>query len=230
MMTTTTTSPLHHVPNRTKHLPPLRVGIGGPVGSGKTTLLEMLCKAMRDDYDLIAITNDIYTKEDQRLLTVSGALPAERILGVETGGCPHTAIREDASINLEAIDRMLGQFPNADVVFVESGGDNLAATFSPELSDLTIYVIDVAAGEKIPRKGGPGITKSDLFIINKTDLAPHVGANLDIMESDTVRMRTTPQGLRPFVMTNLKTLAGLSEVVRFIETKGMLTKAGAAAG
>ena len=230
MTTTTTTSPLHHVPNRTKHLPPLRVGIGGPVGSGKTTLLEMLCKAMRDDYDLIAITNDIYTKEDQRLLTVSGALPAERILGVETGGCPHTAIREDASINLEAIDRMLGQFPNADVVFVESGGDNLAATFSPELSDLTIYVIDVAAGEKIPRKGGPGITKSDLFIINKTDLAPHVGADLAIMESDTVRMRTTPQGLRPFVMTNLKTLAGLAEVVRFIETKGMLTKAAAAAG
>lgn len=227
--TTTHTSALHHVPNRTKHLPPLRVGIGGPVGSGKTTLLEMLCKAMRDDYDLIAITNDIYTKEDQRLLTVSGALPAERILGVETGGCPHTAIREDASINLEAIDRMLGQFPNADVVFVESGGDNLAATFSPELSDLTIYVIDVAAGEKIPRKGGPGITKSDLFIINKTDLAPHVGADLAIMESDTVRMRTTPQGLRPFVMTNLKTLAGLAEVVRFIETKGMLTKAGAAA-
>lgn len=167
-----TTSNLHHVPNRTKNLPPLRVGIGGPVGSGKTTLLEMLCKTMRDDYDLIAITNDIYTKEDQRLLTVSGALPAERILGVETGGCPHTAIREDCSINLEAIDRMLGEFPNADIVFVESGGDNLAATFSPELSDLTIYVIDVAAGEKIPRKGGPGITKSDLFIINKTDLAP----------------------------------------------------------
>ncbi len=226
----TTTSPLHHIPRRTKQLPPLRVGIGGPVGSGKTTLLEMLCKAMRDDYDLIAITNDIYTKEDQRLLTVSGALPAERILGVETGGCPHTAIREDASINLEAIDRMLEQFPDADVVFVESGGDNLAATFSPELSDLTIYVIDVAAGEKIPRKGGPGITKSDLFIINKTDLAPHVGADLSVMESDTVRMRTTPQGLRPFVMTNLKTLTGLAEVVRFIETKGMLTKATAAAG
>ncbi len=226
----TTTSPLHHIPRRTKHLPPLRVGIGGPVGSGKTTLLEMLCKAMRDDYDLIAITNDIYTKEDQRLLTVSGALPAERILGVETGGCPHTAIREDASINLEAIDRMLEQFPDADVVFVESGGDNLAATFSPELSDLTIYVIDVAAGEKIPRKGGPGITKSDLFIINKTDLAPHVGADLSVMESDTVRMRTTPQGLRPFVMTNLKTLTGLAEVVRFIETKGMLAKAGAAGG
>jgi urease accessory protein len=165
---------LHHIPNRTKTLPPLRVGIGGPVGSGKTTLLEMLCKAMRERYDLVAITNDIYTKEDQRLLTVSGALPAERIMGVETGGCPHTAIREDCSINLEAIDRMLVEFPNADIVFVESGGDNLAATFSPELSDLTIYVIDVAAGEKIPRKGGPGITKSDLFVINKTDLAPHV--------------------------------------------------------
>ncbi|MFZ8940194.1 MAG: urease accessory protein UreG, partial [Burkholderiaceae bacterium] len=161
---------------RTKRLPPLRVGVGGPVGSGKTTLLEMLCKAMRSQYDLVAITNDIYTKEDQRLLTESGALPAERIMGVETGGCPHTAIREDASINLEAIDRMLERFPNADVVFVESGGDNLAATFSPELSDLTIYVIDVAAGEKIPRKGGPGITKSDLFVITKTDLAPHVGA------------------------------------------------------
>ena len=194
-------SALHHIPNRTKTLPPLRVGIGGPVGSGKTTLLEMLCKAMRERYDLIAITNDIYTKEDQRLLTISGALPAERIMGVETGGCPHTAIREDASINLEAIDRMLEQFPNADVVFVESGGDNLAATFSPELSDLTIYVIDVAAGEKIPRKGGPGITKSDLFVINKTDLAPHVGANLDVMEADTQRMR----GAKPYVMTNLKT-------------------------
>ena len=216
---------LHHLPNRTKKLPPLRVGIGGPVGSGKTTLLEMLCKAMRERYDLIAITNDIYTKEDQRLLTVSGALPAERILGVETGGCPHTAIREDASINLEAIDRMLGQFPDADVVFVESGGDNLAATFSPELSDLTIYVIDVAAGEKIPRKGGPGITKSDLFVINKTDLAPHVGANLDIMEADTRRMRQTPQGLRPYVMTNLKTQSGLKDVIGFIETKGLL-KAG----
>jgi len=198
------------------------VGIGGPVGSGKTTLLELLCKAMRDNYDLIAITNDIYTKEDQRLLTISGALPAERIMGVETGGCPHTAIREDASINLEAIDRMLEKFPNADVVFVESGGDNLAATFSPELSDLTIYVIDVAAGEKIPRKGGPGITKSDLFIINKTDLAPHVGANLDIMQSDTERMRSSPQGVKPFVMTNLKTQTGLSDVVKFIETKGML--------
>jgi urease accessory protein len=216
------TTPLHHIANRSKKLPPLRVGIGGPVGSGKTTLLEMLCKAMRDNYDLIAITNDIYTKEDQRLLTISGALPAERIMGVETGGCPHTAIREDASINLEAIDRMLEKFPNADVVFVESGGDNLAATFSPELSDLTIYVIDVAAGEKIPRKGGPGITKSDLFIINKTDLAPHVGANLDIMQSDTERMRASPQGVKPFVMTNLKTQTGLADVVKFIETKGML--------
>ena len=216
---------LHHIPFRTKKLPPLRVGIGGPVGSGKTTLLEMLCKTMREDYDLIAITNDIYTKEDQRLLTVSGALPAERIMGVETGGCPHTAIREDASINLEAIDRMLDKFPNADVVFVESGGDNLAATFSPELSDLTIYVIDVAAGEKIPRKGGPGITKSDLFIINKTDLAPHVGADLTIMKSDTERMRAGAQGVKPFVMTNLKTLSGLAEVVKFIETKGMLTSA-----
>ncbi len=218
----TTTSKLHHIANRTKRLPPLRVGIGGPVGSGKTTLLEMLCKAMRDEYDLVAITNDIYTKEDQRLLTVSGALPAERIMGVETGGCPHTAIREDCSINLEAIDRMLVEFPDADIVFVESGGDNLAATFSPELSDLTIYVIDVAAGEKIPRKGGPGITKSDLFVINKTDLAPHVGANLDIMRSDTVRMRTTSQGLKPFVMTNLKTLDGVQEVIAFIRAKGML--------
>jgi urease accessory protein len=213
---------LHHIAHRTKKLPPLRVGIGGPVGSGKTTLLEMLCKTMRQRYDLVAITNDIYTKEDQRLLTVSGALPAERIMGVETGGCPHTAIREDASINLEAIDRMLEQFPNADVVFVESGGDNLAATFSPELSDLTLYVIDVAAGEKIPRKGGPGITKSDLFIINKTDLAPHVGADLTVMEADTVRMRTTSKGLKPFVMTNLKTLSGVDQVVAFIEERGML--------
>ena len=213
---------LHHIPNRTKKLPPLRVGIGGPVGSGKTTLLEMLCKSMRQKWDLVAITNDIYTKEDQRLLTVSGALDADRIMGVETGGCPHTAIREDASINLEAIDRMLEKFPNADVVFVESGGDNLAATFSPELSDLTIYVIDVAAGEKIPRKGGPGITKSDLFVINKTDLAPHVGANLEVMHADTTRMRTTAKGLKPFVMTNLKTQTGLAEVIAYIETQGML--------
>jgi urease accessory protein len=209
---------LHHIAGRTKPLPPLRVGIGGPVGSGKTTLLEMLCKSMRDRWDLVAITNDIYTKEDQRLLTVSGALPAERIMGVETGGCPHTAIREDASINLEAIDRMLCEFPQADIVFVESGGDNLAATFSPELSDLTIYVIDVAAGEKIPRKGGPGITKSDLFVINKTDLAPYVGADLNVMQADTERMRRG----KPFVMTNLKTLEGLPSVVQFIERKGLL--------
>ena len=213
---------LHHIPNRTKKLPPLRVGIGGPVGSGKTTLLEMLCKSMRQKWDLVAITNDIYTKEDQRLLTVSGALDADRIMGVETGGCPHTAIREDASINLEAIDRMLEKFPNADVVFVESGGDNLAATFSPELFDLTIYVIDVAAGEKIPRKGGPGITKSDLFVINKTDLAPYVGANLEVMHADTTRMRTTAKGLKPFVMTNLKTQTGLADVIAYIETQGML--------
>ena len=214
---------LHHIPNRTKKLPPLRVGIGGPVGSGKTTLLEMLCKAMREKYDLIAITNDIYTKEDQRLLTVSGALPAERIMGVETGGCPHTAIREDASINLEAIDRMLAQFPDADVVFVESGGDNLAATFSPELSDLTIYVIDVAAGEKIPRKGGPGITKSDLLVINKIDLAPLVGADLDVMDRDARKMR----GTRPFIFSNLKSGQGLEEIIHFITTEGLLRAAAA---
>ncbi|KMW48306.1 urease accessory protein UreG [Ralstonia insidiosa] len=209
---------------RTKKLPALRVGVGGPVGSGKTTLLEMLCKAMRERYDLVAITNDIYTKEDQRLLTISGALPAERIMGVETGGCPHTAIREDASINLEAVDRMLSKFPDADVVFIESGGDNLAATFSPELSDLTIYVIDVAGGEKIPRKGGPGITKSDLLIINKTDLAPYVGANLEVMESDTRKMR----GDRPFVMCNLRAQGGLDEVIRFIERQGMLSASASA--
>ncbi len=218
-------STLHHIPGRTKTLPPLRVGVGGPVGSGKTTLVEMLCKALRSRYDLVVVTNDIYTKEDQRLLTVAGALEAERIMGVETGGCPHTAIREDASINLEAVDRMLGKYPNADIVFIESGGDNLAATFSPELSDLTIYVIDVAAGEKIPRKGGPGITKSDLFVINKTDLAPHVGADLAVMHADTTRMRTTPRGLKPFVMSNLKTQQGLDEVIAFIETKGLLKAA-----
>jgi urease accessory protein len=216
-------SPLHTIARRTKKLPPLRVGVGGPVGSGKTTLVEMLCKSMRDRYDLVVVTNDIYTKEDQRLLTVAGALSADRIMGVETGGCPHTAIREDASINLEAVDRMLEKFPDADIVFIESGGDNLAATFSPELSDLTIYVIDVAAGEKIPRKGGPGITKSDLFVINKIDLAPYVGADLDVMRSDTTRMRTTAHGLRPFVMSNLKTRQGLAEVVSFIEDKGLLT-------
>lgn len=207
------------VSRRTKTLPPLRVGVGGPVGSGKTTLLEMLCKAMRDRYDLIAITNDIYTREDQRLLTISGALPPERILGVETGGCPHTAIREDASINLEAIHRMLQRFPDADIVFIESGGDNLAATFSPELSDLTLYVIDVAGGEKIPRKGGPGITRSDLLIVNKCDLAPHVGANLDVMRADTETMR---QG-RPYVMSRLLQQGGVDEIVAFIERAGLLT-------
>ena len=204
-------------PVRSKALPPLRVGIGGPVGSGKTTLLEKLCKAMRDQHDLVVITNDIYTREDQRLLTVAGALAAERIMGVETGGCPHTAIREDASINLEAIERMLERFPDADIVFIESGGDNLAATFSPQLSDLTIYVIDVAGGEKIPRKGGPGITRSDLLVINKTDLAPHVGASLAVMAEDTRRMR----GDKPFVMTNLNKLEGLDQVIDFIRHQGL---------
>ena len=211
-------SALHHIPHRTKKLPPLRVGIGGPVGSGKTTILEMLCKAMRERWNLVVITNDIYTKEDQRLLTVAGALEPERIMGVETGGCPHTAIREDASINLEAIDRMLKDFPDADIVFIESGGDNLAATFSPELSDLTLYVIDVSAGDKIPRKGGPGITKSDLLVINKIDLAPLVGASLDVMERDAKKMR----GERPFVFSNLKTGQGLDTIIRFIEKEGML--------
>ena len=200
---------------RTKPFPPLRVGVGGPVGSGKTTLLEMLCKAMRERHDLVAITNDIYTKEDQRLLTLSGALPAERILGVETGGCPHTAIREDASINLEAVDRMVQKFPDVDLIFIESGGDNLAATFSPELSDFTIYVIDVAGGEKIPRKGGPGITRSDLLVINKTDLAPMVGARLEVMAEDTDRMRPG----RPWVMCNLKSGTGLDRVVQEIESQ-----------
>ena len=219
-------SALHHIPGRSKRLPPLRVGVGGPVGSGKTTLVELLCKAMRERWDLVVVTNDIYTKEDQRLLTEAGALDAERIMGVETGGCPHTAIREDASINLEAVDRMLEKFPNADIVFIESGGDNLAATFSPELSDLTLYVIDVAAGEKIPRKGGPGITKSDLFIINKIDLAPYVGASLEVMEADTRRMRPDHAGekaTRPYVFSNLRTKQGLADVVHFIETRGLLS-------
>jgi urease accessory protein len=204
---------------RTKLNPPLRVGIGGPVGSGKTTLVEMLCKSMRDRYDIVVITNDIYTKEDQRLLIIAGALPEERILGVETGGCPHTAIREDASINLEAVEQMLGKYPDADIIFIESGGDNLAATFSPELADLTIYVIDVAGGEKIPRKGGPGITKSDLLVINKIDLAPYVGADLDVMRSDAQKMR----GERPFVMCNLKAQTGLADIIGFLEKQGMLT-------
>ncbi|RIY42369.1 urease accessory protein UreG [Neopusillimonas maritima] len=214
-------APEHAKPTkkRSKILPPLRIGVGGPVGSGKTTLLEMLCKKMSARYDIVAITNDIYTKEDQRLLTLSGALPAERIMGVETGGCPHTAIREDASINLEAIDRMLHQFPDADIVFIESGGDNLAATFSPELSDLTLYVIDVSAGEKIPRKGGPGITKSDLLIINKADLAPLVGASLEVMKQDTQRMR----GNRPFVMGSVGKGKGVEEIIQFIESEGLLS-------
>ena len=216
---------LHHIARRSKRLPPLRVGVGGPVGSGKTTLVEMLCKGMRGRYDIVVVTNDIYTKEDQRLLTVAGALEAERIMGVETGGCPHTAIREDASINLEAVDRMLERYPDADIVFVESGGDNLAATFSPELSDLTLYVIDVAAGEKIPRKGGPGITKSALFVINKTDLAPHVGADLSVMEADTRRMRSGAAGVKPYVMTNLKTRENLDAVIAFIERQGLLERA-----
>ena len=200
----------------------IKIGVAGPVGSGKTALIERLTRQIAGQYSVAVITNDIYTQEDAEFLTKNSLLPAERIMGVETGGCPHTAIREDASINLEAIDRMLAQFPDADIVFVESGGDNLAATFSPELSDLTIYVIDVAAGEKIPRKGGPGITKSDVFVINKTDLAPHVGASLDVMRADTERMRTTAQGRKPFFMTNLKTGAGLREVVDCIEARGLL--------
>ena len=197
---------------------PLRVGIGGPVGSGKTALCEMLCKAMRDDYDMAVITNDIYTREDMEILLRAQALPPERLMGVETGGCPHTAIREDASINIEAIARLQADFPDLDLILVESGGDNLAATFSPELSDLTLYVIDVAGGEKIPRKGGPGITKSDLLVINKTDLAPHVGASLEVMEHDARRMR----GTRPFVMTNLKSGAGVQDVIDFIVQRGLL--------
>jgi urease accessory protein len=204
---------------------PLRVGIGGPVGSGKTALCEMLCKKMRDAYEMAVITNDIYTKEDMEILLRADALPSERLMGVETGGCPHTAIREDASINLEAIARMSADFPELDLILVESGGDNLAATFSPELSDLTIYVIDVAGGEKIPRKGGPGITRSDLLIINKTDLAPHVGANLEVMASDAKKMR----GERPFVFTNLRKGDGVDEVIAFIRTQGLLDQGKAAA-
>ncbi|MGI8527344.1 MAG: urease accessory protein UreG [Pseudolabrys sp.] len=195
---------------------PLRVGIGGPVGSGKTALMDALCKKMRDRYDIAAITNDIYTKWDAEFLTRSGALAPERIAGVETGGCPHTAIREDASINLAAIADMRAKFPNLDLVLVESGGDNLAATFSPELADLTVYVIDVAAGDKIPSKGGPGITRSDLLVINKIDLAPYVGASLDVMRRDAKRMR----GARPFVMTNLRQGEGIETIVDFIESKG----------
>jgi urease accessory protein len=202
---------------------PLRVGVGGPVGSGKTALVEALCKRLRDSYDIYVITNDIYTKEDQLILTRVEALPAERIMGVETGGCPHTAIREDASMNLAAIDDMNLKFPHAELCFIESGGDNLAATFSPELADLTIYVIDVAEGEKIPRKGGPGITRSDLLVINKIDLAPLVGANLEVMRADTQRMRVH----RPFVFTNLKTGEGVNRIVNFIIEKGGLAKSAA---
>ena len=197
---------------------PLRVGIGGPVGSGKTALTLALCRALRARYELAVVTNDIYTEEDAQFLVRHEALPPERIIGVETGGCPHTAIREDASINLEAVDRLAKRFASLDIIFVESGGDNLAATFSPELSDLTLYVIDVAAGDKIPRKGGPGITRSDLLIINKIDLAPLVGASLEVMERDARRMR----GERPFVFTNLKTGQGVDAVVRFIEERGMV--------
>jgi len=200
------------------HHGPLRVGIGGPVGSSKTALVEALCKRLRDDYDIYVITNDIYTKEDQLILTRAQALAAERIMGVETGGCPHTAIREDASMNLAAIEDMSRKFPHAELCFVESGGDNLAATFSPELADLTIYVIDVAAGEKIPRKGGPGITRSDLLVINKTDLAPLVDASLEIMDRDAHRMR----GERPFVFTNLKTGDGVDRIVDFVVAQGGL--------
>jgi urease accessory protein len=205
----------------TSHTGPLRVGIGGPVGSGKTALMEALCKTFRERYDICAITNDIYTKEDARLLTVAGALPVERIMGVETGGCPHTAIREDASINLAAIATMRKRFPALDIVLVESGGDNLAATFSPELADLTIYVIDVAGGEKIPRKGGPGITRSDLLVVNKIDLAPYVGADLAVMEEDTKRMR----GQRPYVFSNVRDGTGVDAIAQFIEQAGGLSSA-----
>jgi urease accessory protein len=203
--------------------PALRVGVGGPVGSGKTALLEVLCKALRERYEIAVVTNDIYTQEDAQILMRAQALPFERIVGVETGGCPHTAIREDASMNLAAVEDLQQKFPNLDLVFIESGGDNLSATFSPELADITIYVIDVAEGEKIPRKGGPGITRSDLLVINKIDLAPYVGASLKVMESDTNRMR----GERPWVFSNMKEGTGLDEIIAFIEREGMLQAAGA---
>ncbi|MED5358057.1 MAG: urease accessory protein UreG [Pseudomonadota bacterium] len=199
---------------------PLRVGIGGPVGAGKTSLTDALCKVMREIYDIAAITNDIYTREDAEFLTRSGALIPERIMGVETGGCPHTAIREDASMNLAAVEDMVGRFPKLELIFIESGGDNLAATFSPELADITLYVIDVAAGEEIPRKGGPGITRSDLLIINKTDLAEFVGANLEVMDRDAKKMR----GDRPFYFTNLKAGKGVAEIAEFIIELGGLEK------
>ncbi|NOT84256.1 MAG: urease accessory protein UreG [Methylococcaceae bacterium] len=198
--------------------PVLRVGIGGPVGSGKTALVDALCKSMRDEFEIAVVTNDIYTREDQQFLIRSQALPEERIVGVETGGCPHTAIREDASMNLAAVDDLIQRFDNLDFIMVESGGDNLSATFSPELADLTIYVIDVSAGDKIPRKGGPGITRSDLLVINKIDLAPYVGASLDVMDRDAKKMR----GERPFVFSNLKTGKGLDHIRNFIVEQGML--------
>ncbi len=207
------------LPSASRH-GPLRVGIGGPVGSGKTALTLALCRRLRDRYEIAAVTNDIYTREDAEFLVRNDALPAQRILGVETGGCPHTAIREDASINLEAVSRLQRAFPGLELVFIESGGDNLAATFSPELSDLTLYVIDVSAGDKIPRKGGPGITRSDLLVINKIDLAPHVGASLEVMDRDARRMR----GDRPFVFSNLKTGQGLDDIVAFVEHRGMLER------
>jgi urease accessory protein len=197
---------------------PLRVGIGGPVGTGKTALMDALCKHLRNRYDIAAITNDIYTKEDAEFLTRAGSLPPERILGIETGGCPHTAIREDASINLAGVADLQRRFPTLDLILIESGGDNLAATFSPELADLTIYVIDVSAGDKIPRKGGPGITRSDLLVINKIDLAPFVGANLDVMDRDAKRMR----GARPFVFANIRAGHGVAEIAAFVEKQGGL--------
>ncbi len=200
---------------------PLRIGVGGPVGSGKTALLEVLCKAMRDTYNIAVVTNDIYTQEDAKILTRAEALAADRIIGVETGGCPHTAIREDASMNLAAVEELARRHKNLDVVFIESGGDNLSATFSPELADLTIYVIDVAEGEKIPRKGGPGITRSDLLVINKIDLAPYVGADLNVMDQDTKRMRPG----KPYVFTNLKIGTGLDEIIAFVIRQGMLDAA-----
>ena len=199
---------------------PLRIGIGGPVGTGKTALMDALCKRLSPTYDIAAITNDIYTKEDAEFLTRAGSLPPERILGIETGGCPHTAIREDASINLAGIAEMRKRFPNLDIILIESGGDNLAATFSPELADLTIYVIDVSAGDKIPRKGGPGITRSDLLVINKIDLAPHVGASLEVMDRDSKRMR----GDRPYLFANIRAGQGVAEIARFIEASGGLTR------